>query len=136
MERVLDHVAIAVPSIAAALPQYETLLGARGSVPEEVAEQGVALVFVGAGSGRIELLEPLHEDSPVARFLARRGPGLHHIAYRVPDIEAALASCTAEGLEAIDARPRTGAHGRRVAFLHPRSVSGVLIELVEDEGAS
>ena len=132
MERVLDHVAIAVPSIALALPLYETLLGARGSVPERIDDQGVIVVFVGSGSGRIELLEPLRDDSPVARFLARRGQGLHHIAYRVPDIEAALAACAADGLEAIDVRPRPGAHGRRVAFLHPRSAAGVLIELVED----
>ncbi len=131
MERTLDHVAIAVPSIVTALPVYETLLGATGSVPERVEEQGVSVVFLGSGAGRIELLEPLGPDSPVARFLAKRGAGLHHIAYRVPDLAAALVECTAEGLEPIDATPRIGAHGRRVAFLHPRSTSGVLIELVE-----
>lgn len=132
MERVLDHVAIAVPSIAAALPPYETLLGAAGSPPERVEAQGVSVVFVGTGPGRIELLEPLHDSSPVARFLAKRGAGLHHIAYRVPDLAAALDECRAQGLELIDHEPRTGAHGRRIAFLHPRALNGVLVELVED----
>ena len=131
MERVLDHVAIAVPSIAAALPHYETLLGAAGSPPERVDAQGVSVVFVGSGPGRIELLEPLHEESPVARFLAKRGPGLHHIAYRVPNLVAALEECRAQGLDLIDQEPRAGAHGHRIAFLHPRTLNGVLIELVE-----
>ena len=135
MERILDHVAIAVPSIAAALPHYQTLLSAVGSPPERVEDQGVSVVFVGSGAGKIELLEPLRNDSPVARFLAKRGPGLHHIAYRVPDVSAALEECAAEGLELIDREPRAGAHGRRVAFLHPRTASGVLIELVEDPAA-
>jgi methylmalonyl-CoA/ethylmalonyl-CoA epimerase len=135
VERILDHVAIAVPSIAQALPLYETLLRADGSAPERVESQGVAVVFVGAGPGRIELIEPLSPDSPVARFLERRGPGLHHVAYRVSDIVAALADCVANGLEPIDRVPRSGAHGRRVAFLHPRSASGVLVELVEDVAA-
>lgn len=131
MERTLDHVAIAVPSIATALPLYETLIGVAGSAPERIEAQGVTVVFLGTGAGRIELLEPTGSDSPVARFLERRGPGLHHIAYRVPDLVAALAACAADGLQAIDASPRPGAHGRRVAFLHPRSAAGVLIELVE-----
>lgn len=132
MERVLDHVAIAVPSIADALPKYETLIGAGGSVPETVAAQGVRAVFVGSGPGRVELLEPTGPDSPIARFLERRGPGLHHLAYLVDDLEAALAAHVADGFQAIDAAPRPGAHGRRVAFLHPRSLSGVLVELIEE----
>ncbi len=131
MERILDHVAIAVPSIADALPQYETLIGVRGSVPETVEAQGVRAVFVGSGPGRVELLEPTRPDSPIARFLARRGPGLHHLAYLVTDLDAALAAHVAAGFEAIDTAPRPGAHGRRVAFLHPRSLSGVLVELIE-----
>lgn len=131
MERTLDHVAIAVPSIAAALPIYETLIGAAGSAPERIEAQGVTVVFIGTGAGRVELLEPTTDDSPVARFIERRGPGLHHIAYRVPDLAVALAACVAEGLQPIDSTPRPGAHGRRVAFLHPRSAFGVLIELVE-----
>lgn len=136
MERVLDHVAIAVPSIDDALPQYETLIGARGSLPETVASQGVRVVFIGSGPAAVELLEPLRADSPVARFLEKRGPGLHHIAYRVADIEAALAEQIAAGVEPIDRVPRAGAHGRRVAFLHPRSFSGVLVELVEASDAA
>lgn len=127
----LDHVALAVPSIADALPLYEFLTGGRGSPRERVEQQGVELTFVGAGPGRIELLEPLGPDSPVARFLERRGPGLHHIAYRVADVQAQLGRLTAAGMRAIDAHPRNGAHGRRVAFLHPKSTGGVLIELVE-----
>jgi methylmalonyl-CoA epimerase len=133
VERTLDHVAIAVPSIASALPHYETLLGAVGSPPERVDAQGVSVVFVGTGPGRIELLEPLRDDTPVARFLARRGPGLHHIAYRVADLPATLARLERAGLQLIDREPRLGAHGRRIAFIHPKSTGGVLIELVERE---
>jgi methylmalonyl-CoA/ethylmalonyl-CoA epimerase len=126
----LDHVAIAVESIAATLPTFESLLGTSGSPVELLASQGVSVVFVGAGAGRIELIEPTGPQTPVGRFLARRGPGLHHIAYRVPDLERALAQFAADGIELIDQVPRTGAHGHRVAFLHPRSTGGVLIELV------
>lgn len=136
MERTLHHVAIAVPSIAATLPLYETLLGVAGSHPERVESQGVTVSFVGSGPGRIELLEPTHPDTPVGRFLTRRGPGLHHLAYRVDDVAAALAECVAQGMEAIDAVPRAGAHGLRVAFLHPRTTAGVLIELVEEVSAT
>ena len=128
----LDHVAIAVESIAASLPTYESLLGASGSPVEHIASQGVSVTFVGTGPGRIELLQPTGPDTTVGRFLARRGPGLHHIAYRVPDIEAALAKFAADGVELIDTKPRYGADGHRVAFLHPRSTGGVLMELVSD----
>ena len=128
----LDHVAIAVESIAASLPVFESLLGASGSPVERIASQGVAVTFVGSGPGRIELLEPTGADTTVGRFLARRGPGLHHIAYRVPDIEAALAQFAGAGVELIDRRPKFGANGHRVAFLHPRSTGGVLIELVSE----
>lgn len=131
MERVLDHVAIAVPSIDDVLPQYETLLGARGSLPETVESQGVRIVFIGSGLAKVELLEPLRPDSPVARFLEKRGPGLHHLAYRVPDIDAALSAQIAAGARPIDAVPRRGAHDRRIAFLHPQGFAGVLIELIE-----
>lgn len=86
----LDHVAIAVPSIAQAMPLFELLTGGHGSPPERVESQGVEVAFVGTGTGRLELLQPTAPDSPVARFLDRRGPGLHHLAYRVPDLEAAL----------------------------------------------
>ncbi|HEX7049773.1 MAG TPA: methylmalonyl-CoA epimerase [Longimicrobiales bacterium] len=127
----LDHVAIATQSIARALPLFESLTGARGSPPERVDAQGVAVAFVGEGDGRLELIEPLGPQSPVARFIERRGPGLHHLAYRVPDLESALARLSAAGVPLIDAHPRPGAHGRRVAFVHPSGAGGVLIELVE-----
>ena len=130
MQLPLDHVAIAVESITASLPIFESLLGAAGSPGEHVASQGGSVTFVGTGDGRIELIEPTGADTAVGRFLARRGPGLHHLAYRVPDLEAALARLAADGVELIDPVPRTGAHGHRVAFLHPRSTGGVLIELV------
>lgn len=132
MQLPLHHVAIAVESIAASLPVFESLLGASGSPIERIASQGVSVTFIGSGPASIELLEPTGPDTTVGRFLARRGPGLHHIAYRVPDIEAALARFAADGVELIDRKPRFGANGHRVAFLHPRSTGGVLIELVAD----
>lgn len=131
MHLVLDHVAIALSSIATALPTYELLAGATGSEPEHVPGQQVNVVFVGAGEGRLELIEPTSPDSPVGRFLERRGPGLHHIAYRVADLEATLREFEARGLRLIDSRPREGAHGRRVAFVHPSAMHGVLVELIE-----
>ena len=130
-ERVLDHVGVAVHSLDDALPTFEPLAGAAGSGRERVESQGVEVIFVGAGAGRIELLAPTRPDSPVARFLERRGPGLHHLCYRVPDIARALEEHNAAGYELIDVTARPGAHGHRVAFLHPRSTGGVLIELVE-----
>jgi methylmalonyl-CoA/ethylmalonyl-CoA epimerase len=126
----LDHVAIAVESIAASLPLFESLTGATGSAIEQVVSQNVNVAFVGDDPGRLELIEPTSADSNVGRFLARRGAGLHHIAYRVPDLEAALDAFAARGVELIDRVPRAGAGGHRVAFLHPRSTGGVLIELV------
>ena len=132
MQHTLDHVAIAVESIAAVLPTYEAMFGASGSPPEHVASQHVDVVFVGAGPARLELLQPTTADSAVGRFLARRGPGLHHIAYRVADLEAELARLAAAGAELIDRVPRAGAGGHRVAFIHPRSTGGVLVELVGD----
>jgi methylmalonyl-CoA epimerase len=133
VELPLDHVAIAVPSLDVSLPLFELLTGARGSSRERVESQGVDVVFLGQGSARIELIQPLGPESTVTRFLAKRGPGLHHIAYRVPDLPAALARFTEAGIEAIDKVPRLGAHNRRIAFLHPKSTGGVLIELVEEK---
>lgn len=127
----LDHIAIAVRSIEESLPVFELLTGGKGSPVERVDDQGVNVVFVGEGVGRLELLEPLSDESSVARFLERRGPGLHHLAYRVPDLQAALDRLAAVGVQLIDERPRKGAHDRLVAFLHPKSTGGVLIELVE-----
>lgn len=131
MELALDHVAIAVRSIAEMQPLFESLTGGAGSDRERVDAQGVDVVFVGAGPGRLELLEPTRPDSAIGRFLEKRGPGLHHVAYRVPDIAAALAGLAARGVELIDRVPRPGAGGHLVAFLHPRSTGGVLVELVQ-----
>lgn len=123
----VDHVAIAVHDLDEAVPLYERLTGARSSPPEIVPDQHVRVAFV----GMVELIAPTNDESGVARFLARRGPGLHHIGYRVGDCGAALARLVAEGFEPIDPRPRTGAGGHRVAFLHPNTTGGALIELVE-----
>lgn len=125
----LDHVAIATPSIQEAASLFQLLTGARCSPVEELPAQGVRVAFV----GQIELLEPLGSDGPVGRFLQRRGPGLHHVAYRVPDVSRALAAFVAEGMEPIDPEPRPGARGHLVAFLHPRTTGGVLWELVQAE---
>lgn len=127
----LDHVGIAVASLDEALPIWEALLGAAGAGREVVASQHVEIVFIGGGAGRIELLAPTHPESAVARFLARRGSGLHHLCYQVENLSHALEACRRAGYQLIDSEPRAGAHGHRVAFLHPRSTSGVLIELLE-----
>ncbi|HEX6064757.1 MAG TPA: methylmalonyl-CoA epimerase [Longimicrobiales bacterium] len=131
MELPVDHVAIAVPSIAAALPLFELLAQASGSRVERVESQKVDVAFIGTGAGKIELLQPTAPDSTVQRFLDKRGAGLHHIAYRVSDIEGALERLAAAGIRLIDEKPRAGAGGHRVAFLHPQSTQGVLVELVE-----
>jgi len=122
-----DHVAVAVTSIAASRPLYELVTGQSCSQVETLPDQGVDVAFVGS----VELLEPRHPDTPVGRFLARNGPGLHHVAFRVPDIEKALAQFIERGYDAVDEAPRPGARGHRVAFLHPSSTGRVLIELVE-----
>lgn len=128
---VLDHVGIAVPSLAEALPIFELLTGSPGSAPETVPSQGVRVSFVGAAPPRLELLEPTAESSPIARFLATRGQGLHHVAFRVPDVAAELRRLEGQGYRPIDASARAGAGGHLVAFLHPRSTGRVLIELVQ-----
>jgi methylmalonyl-CoA epimerase len=130
-ERTLDHVGIAVPSLDAAIPLWTALLKATADGREVVGDQQVEVVFVGSGPGRIELLAPTGPDSSVARFLDRRGPGLHHLCYRVPDIRRALEAHISAGHRAIDAVPRRGAHDHLVAFLHPQSSGGVLVELLE-----
>jgi methylmalonyl-CoA/ethylmalonyl-CoA epimerase len=126
----LDHVAIAVASIAEAAPLFERLTGSPRSATESVEGQNVRVAFVGA----VELIEPTHPDSAVGRFLQKRGGGLHHVAYRTPDLRAELVRARDAGFEPIDTVPRAGARGHLVAFLHPRSTGGVLVELVEHAG--
>lgn len=129
----LNHLGIAVPSIAAARPFYEEVLGAIYEGEEVVDEQQVRVAFFRLGddasAARWELLEPTSPDSPIAKFLEKRGPGLHHTAYTVDDIAASLAAAEAAGLRLIDRVPRRGAHGAEIAFLHPSSTGGMLIEL-------
>jgi methylmalonyl-CoA/ethylmalonyl-CoA epimerase len=126
-DRPFDHVAVAVTSLEEGCRLYELLSGVTRSKPEVLEAQGVRVAFVGS----VELLEPLGSETPVGRFLQRHGPGLHHVAYRTDDIVSELARLEAEGLELIDRVPRPGANGHRVAFVHPSSTDGVLIELVQ-----
>ncbi len=127
----VDHIGVAVRSIAEAARFYSEALGLQGGPPEQLPAQGVTIVFFAAGETRIELLEPLTPEGPIARFLERRGEGVHHVALAVPDVERALESARAAGFEPVDAVPRPGAHGTRVVFLHPKGTHGVLVELVE-----
>ncbi len=130
--RGVHHIAIVVPSIADARKTYEGVLGLSASEPEYVADQKVNVLVTYAGEQRIELVEPAAPDSPVTRFLEKTGGGLHHVAYRVDDVAAAIAALKAAGLRLIDESPRPGAHGTRIAFVHPKATGGVLTELVED----
>lgn len=130
----LDHVAVAVPDLDDAVSMYSAILGAPETTRDMVESEGVRTAFFDLGGARLELLEPTGEETPVGRFLSRNGPGLHHIALAVPDIAVALERCRAAGLDTVGAAPRTGAGGRRIAFLHPRSAGGVLIELCETAG--
>lgn len=131
LEARLEHVAIAVEDLDAAVAVYSAILGRPDSGREVVESEQVRIAFFDLGDARLELLEPTASDSPVGRFLERRGPGLHHIALGVADIDAALERCQAAGLAPIGEAPRRGAGGRRVAFLHPAGTLGVLLELCE-----
>ncbi len=122
----LDHVAVAVSSLEEACRLFQLLAGETCSPPETLASQGVRVSFAGS----VELLEPLGPETTVGRFLRRRGPGLHHIAFKVPDLPEALAHLAESGVELIDSEPRPGTRGHQVAFLHPRSTGGILVELV------
>lgn len=135
MTAVLDHVGIAVADLDEALRFYRDVLRLAVDPPEEVASQGVRVRFVQTGSVRVELLEATSPDSPVAAFLRTRGPGLHHVAFAVHDLAATLAALQARGVRLVDTAPRPGAHGTRVAFVHPASAHGVLVELVEKPDA-
>ena len=131
MFRRIDHIGVAVEDVEAALAlwrdSFQMVLAHREVVPE----QGVEAVLLDVGENHVELLAPLGADTPVGKFLAKRGPGLHHVAYQVADIDATLAALKQAGLKLIDEQPRAGIRGSRVAFLHPRATAGVLTEIVE-----
>jgi methylmalonyl-CoA/ethylmalonyl-CoA epimerase len=127
----LDHVGIAVEDLDGALPLYTGALGMELVARETIPEQGVDAALLEHGGERIELLAPLRPETTVGRFLTRRGAGVHHVAYGVDDIDAALAELAGRGVELIDTAPRRGLHASRVAFVHPRASAGVLSEIVE-----
>jgi methylmalonyl-CoA/ethylmalonyl-CoA epimerase len=132
----IDHVGIAVASLADAVPMYEASFGLKMVHTEDNERQGVreAMLLVASGemgSSYVQLLEPLHEDSPIGKFLAKRGPGIHHVAYGVEDIDSALTSLSTLGLQLVNETPVHGTSNSRIAFVHPKSVGGVLTELVE-----
>ncbi len=128
----INHLGIATKGIEEALKFWEEALGLENVHTEVVEDQKVRVAMLPLGESRIELLEPTSDDSPISKFLEKRGGGIHHIAVEVADIEAALAKLKAKGMRLIDEHPRTGAEGCRVAFVHPSSTTGVLLELVEE----
>src|SRR4051812_13738025 len=130
----IDHVGVAVEDLDGALALYRDALGMPLAHRETVEEQGVDAALLDVGDGHVELLAPLGPETPVGRYLAKNGPGLHHVAYAVDDIDAALEKIAAAGIEQIDEKPRIGIRESRVAFLHPRSTGGVLTEIVEPAG--
>ena len=132
MKATLDHIGIAVADLRAALAFYRDALGLEIEAPEDVASQRVRAHFIPAGGAALELLEATAEDSPIAKYVAKRGPGLHHITLRVDDIRETLAQLKEKGVRLIDESPREGAHGSLVAFIHPASAHGVLVELKQD----
>ncbi len=125
----IAHIGIAVPDLSAATAFYQDVLGA---VPKPLeATDDAAIISLPFGDVDVELLAPQTNDGPVAKFIAKRGPGIHHICFRVPDLDAALQRCRDQGYRLVDDEPRIGAHGRRIAFVHPKSTSGILLELTE-----
>jgi len=127
----IDHIGVAVEEIDPALELYRGDFELELAHREVVQEQGVEAVLLDVGENHVELLAPLGADTPVGKFLARQGPGLHHVAYQVADIDAALAQLKSSGVQLIDQEPRTGIRGSRVAFLHPKATGGVLTEIVQ-----
>jgi methylmalonyl-CoA/ethylmalonyl-CoA epimerase len=132
----LDHVGIAVEDLEAAVAHYERLLGAPPAHRERVQDQGVEEVLFAVGTSYVQLLGALGADTPVGRSLARRGPGVHHVAYRVDDVAAALEHLRREGVRLVDEAPRPGSRGTLIAFVHPGSMGGVLVELVQERAAT
>ena len=128
----LDHVGIAVTDLGAARALYQQVLGLEVTHEEVIEEQGVHELLLRAGEAFVQLVAPLSPDTPVGRFLARRGEGVHHVGYAVPDVAAAVADLRSQGLEVLDPAPRIGSGGTTIAFVHPKSMQGVLVELVED----
>jgi methylmalonyl-CoA epimerase len=128
----LDHVGIVVANLSEAIERWRPLLGAPAAPPEEVPGGGVRVAFLTAGEPHVELVEPTGPDSPVSKFLANRGGGMHHVAFAVADVDVALAEVARRGGRLLDARGRPGARGRRVGFCHPSAFGGVLVEFVEE----
>lgn len=129
----IEHLGIAVESLEASIPVYEKLLNTKCYKIEEVASEGVKTAFFAIGDSKIELLEASNPESPIARFLDRKGKGIHHIAYDVTDIEKEMERLVAEGFELISMTPKDGADNKRIAFLHPKSTDGVLVELCQEK---
>ena len=129
MKATIDHIGIAVGELGESLAFFRDALGLELDQPEDVPSQRVRAHFLQAGEAAIELVEPTSDDSPIAKFIAKRGAGIHHVAFRVDDIVAALAELKAKGVRLIDETPRPGAHNSLVAFIHPASTHGVLVEL-------
>ena len=127
----IHHVGVAVDDLDAAIELYEKVFGAELTQRASNDKDGLKAAFLRAGEAEVELLQPLRADTPIGKFMARRGPGLHHIAVAVPDIDKAIADARAQGLEMIDEEPRIGLHGTRIAFVHPKATAGILLELTE-----
>ena len=126
----IAHVGIALSSLEAAMPFYREILGME---PVELADSdGARIEAFQAGESLVELLEPENPDTPIGKFIAKRGPGIHHICFAVPNLDAVLERCRTAGVRLIDEKPRIGAEGKRIAFLHPSSTAGILVELTED----
>ena len=130
----IHHLGYAVESVEAASRFYTESFGAELTEPETIEEQGIVATMFGVGDSMVELMQPTHPDSPVGRFLARRGEGVHHVAFQVKNLEAALARLKKTGVEVVDEEPKVGAGGTRTAFVHPKGAFGVLTELVELPG--
>jgi methylmalonyl-CoA epimerase len=128
--RGIHHLGVAVHDLDEAVETYERLFGAEVELRGRMEDQGVEAAYLRVGSGRVELMSALADDTPVGRFLAKRGPGMHHVAYEVADVAAAVGELAAQGADVIDPEPRTGLDGHAVSFVHPDSVHGVLVEVI------